>query len=169
MTTQLFTQPTPSTIAARLRALRKQRRLSLADVEILSKGSVKAVVMGSYERGTRALSVKRAIQLANLFDIPLAQLLSEIPPTESLCGETRIVFDLRKLRNRTTSHYAAECADITYFLSHIAAARSDWNGEVLSLRGSDLETIALMHKNSRASTLEWLERESLIIKGTNPL
>ena len=70
-----FSQPTPETVALRLRSIRKSRGWTLHDIETKSSGSIKAVVMGSYERGTRAISLARALELANLFAIPIADLL----------------------------------------------------------------------------------------------
>jgi transcriptional regulator with XRE-family HTH domain len=72
-----LTQPTPQSVANRLRSIRKSRGWTLHDVESKSDGSIKAVVMGSYERGTRAISLARALELANLFAIPIGDLLSD--------------------------------------------------------------------------------------------
>jgi len=46
-------------LGSRLRAVRSQQRLSLHGVERKSGGKWKAVVVGSYERGDRAVSVAR--------------------------------------------------------------------------------------------------------------
>ena len=47
-------------VGARLRAMRKQMRLSLQAVEAMSEQEFKASVLGAYERGERAISVPRA-------------------------------------------------------------------------------------------------------------
>ena len=44
-------------LGARLRAIRQQQGLSLQRVEQRSQGAWKAVVVGSYERGDRAVTV----------------------------------------------------------------------------------------------------------------
>ncbi len=75
--THAFTQPTTKSVAARIRSIRKSRSWTLHDIESKSNGSIKAVVMGSYERGTRAISLARALELANLFAIPIADLLGD--------------------------------------------------------------------------------------------
>ncbi len=49
--------------ADRLRIIRKSKGWSLQDVERNSNGKWKAVVIGSYERADRAISLKKAIQL----------------------------------------------------------------------------------------------------------
>jgi len=64
-------------VSAKLRALRRARGWSLMDVEIMSEGRLKAVVLGSYERGSRTLSVKRAREILELYGVPASQLFTE--------------------------------------------------------------------------------------------
>src|SRR5580700_12008047 len=66
-------------VGARLRVVRKQMRLSLQAVEAMSEQEFKASVLGAYERGERAISVPRLQRLAQLYDVPVDQLL---PPDE---------------------------------------------------------------------------------------
>ena len=47
------------TLGARLRAIRTQQGLSLHGVEEKSRGRWKAVVVGSYERGDRSVTVQK--------------------------------------------------------------------------------------------------------------
>ena len=51
-------------VGARLRSIRRQKHLSLQDVEASSKHEFKASVLGAYERGERAISVPRLQRLA---------------------------------------------------------------------------------------------------------
>src|ERR1700682_6524705 len=62
-------------VGSRLRAVRKQMRLSLQAVEAMSDQEFKASVLGAYERGERAISVPRLQRLAKLYDVPVDQLL----------------------------------------------------------------------------------------------
>src|SRR5581483_9670629 len=62
-------------LGVRLRAIRTQQHLSLQGVERNSDGRWKAVVVGSYERGDRAISVHRLAELAEFYGVPLAELL----------------------------------------------------------------------------------------------
>ena len=55
-----------------LRVIRKSKGLSLNKVELLSNGVHKAVVVGSYERGSRSISVDKLIKLAILYDVPVS-------------------------------------------------------------------------------------------------
>src|SRR5688572_5470919 len=62
-------------IGERLRSIRRQKRLSLQDVEALSAQEFKASVLGAYERGERAISVPRLLRLAQVYGVPAEQLL----------------------------------------------------------------------------------------------
>lgn len=62
-------------LGARLRAVRKQKRLSLQAVEASSEKEFKASVLGAYERGERAISVNRLQRLASFYKVPVDQLL----------------------------------------------------------------------------------------------
>lgn len=64
-------------VGARLRAVRKQKRLSLQAVEAMSNAEFKASVLGAYERGERSISVPRLQRLAGLYSVPVDQLLPQ--------------------------------------------------------------------------------------------
>src|SRR3954466_263807 len=62
-------------VGERLRAIRRQKGLSLQDVEASSDQEFKASVLGAYERGERAISVPRLQRLARFYAVPVDQLL----------------------------------------------------------------------------------------------
>ena len=62
-------------VGQRLRAIRRQKRLSLQEVEVTSTQEFKASVLGAYERGERAISVPRLRRLARFYNVPVDQLL----------------------------------------------------------------------------------------------
>ena len=62
-------------VGRRLRAIRQQHGLSLKGVEQRSRGRWKAVVVSSYERGDRAVSVQRLYELAEFYAVPITELL----------------------------------------------------------------------------------------------
>src|SRR5918994_2543374 len=62
-------------VGERLRSIRRQKGLSLHDVEARSGMEFKASVLGAYERGERAISVPRLLRLAELYRVPADQLL----------------------------------------------------------------------------------------------
>ena len=68
-------------LGARLRAIRTQQGLSLHGVEQKSQGRWKAVVVGSYERGDRAVTVQRLAELAHFYGVPVHELLPGGTPT----------------------------------------------------------------------------------------
>ena len=158
-----FTQPTTTTISARIRAQRRARSLTLQDIERLSNGRIKAVVMGSYERGSRAISLARTIEIANLFAIPISELIEESKNPER-GSDDQLVFDLRKLREISLAMTGSEISKINTFLSAICARRRDWNGEILTLRSTDLDTLTLVLSAPREKVQELLDRFQLVIK-----
>ena len=158
-----FTQPTTTTISARIRAQRKARSLTLQDIERLSNGRIKAVVMGSYERGSRAISLARTIEIANLFAIPISELIEE-PKNPERGSDGQLIFDLRKLREISLAVTGSEISKINAFLSAICARRRDWNGEILTLRSADLDTLTLVLSAPREKVQELLDRFQLVIK-----
>jgi len=156
----IFTQPTPESVAARLRTIRKSRGWTLHDIEDRTGGSIKAVVMGSYERGTRAISLARALELANLFAIPISDLLSE-PNLRNDENPQFRRFDQRRIGKLLSESDDERLGKLNNFLVAIAARRGDWNGEILSLRSTDLDTLTLILEMSQSSLIDWLRQENI--------
>jgi transcriptional regulator with XRE-family HTH domain len=156
----IFTQPTPESVAARLRTIRKSRGWTLHDIEDRSGGSIKAVVMGSYERGTRAISLARALELANLFAIPISDLLRE-PNLRNDENPHFKRFDQRRIGKLLSESEDERLGKLNNFLVAIAARRGDWNGEILSLRGTDLDTLTLILEMSQSQLTNWLMQENI--------
>src|SRR3954452_7095868 len=92
-------------VGDRLRLIRRQKRLSLQEVEAQSRQEFKASVLGAYERGERAISVPRLQRLARFYRVPVDQLLPfdqedepfEDDGTRRLEIETGAKIDLTKL------------------------------------------------------------------------
>src|SRR5207245_9243968 len=85
------------TLGARLRAIRTQQGLSLHGVEERSRGRWKAVVVGSYERGDRAVTVQKLAELAEFYGVPVSELLPEGRPSSAAEPATKIVLNLERL------------------------------------------------------------------------
>src|SRR5688572_1788664 len=83
-------------VGARLRAIRRQKRLSLQDVEAASSQEFKASVLGAYERGERAISVPRLQRLARFYRVPVDQLLpgDDGPDFGTRPGDGEVLIDL---------------------------------------------------------------------------
>ena len=154
-------------ICKSLREIRRVNSLSLSDVEELSNGALKAVVLGSYERGTRSLSVRRAIQIAHLYEVPLEVLLTGQSATRSYQVE-RTMIDLRRVRSLNGDMYPSDelskFESLRNYLKGITLMRNDWNGEVISLRGSDIPALALLAGGKYEDYLSWLSSADLIVK-----
>src|SRR3954462_11127208 len=86
-------------LGARLRAIRTQQGLSLHGVEEKSDGRWKAVVVGSYERGDRAVTVQRLAELADFYGVPVQALLPDAAPPGSSEPPPKLVLDLERLQS----------------------------------------------------------------------
>ncbi len=118
--------------------------------------------MGSYERGSRAISLARAIEIANLFEIPLSELIEE-PSKRNSGDEALLILDLRKLREVDSAKASEEIAKLRSFANAICAKRRDWNGEVLTLRSRDLDTLTLILEMTTLEVQELLKHSRLLI------
>src|SRR5438067_107888 len=96
-------------LGAKLRAIRTQQGLSLHGVEEKSQGRWKAVVVGSYERGDRALTVQRLAELADFYGVPINELLPDGAPTAAATEPPpRLVLDLERLGDMPVEHSVDE-------------------------------------------------------------
>ncbi len=128
-------------IGRRLRAIRKQKGLSLQEVEANSGQEFKASVLGAYERGERSLSLPRMQRLAAFYGVPVDQLLPPSdrsgPEASSRWANEGVSIDLAKLERADTSSEILE-----RFLKAIQIMRQDFNGRVLTIRRADLRLVA---------------------------
>ena len=150
-----------SRVGERLRAIRRQKRLSLQDVEAASRQEFKASVLGAYERGERAISVPRLQRLARFYSVPVDQLLPrdvgefgqpvddevidlsapESPtPRARFFDDERVTIDLTQV----DSLEGQERDMLTRYLGMIQVQRQDFNGRVLTIRNEDLRALACL-------------------------
>ena len=140
-------------LGAKLRAIRTQQGLSLHGVEDKSQGRWKAVVVGSYERGDRAVTVQRLSELAEFYGVPVGELLPQgIAPGGGSEPAARIVIDLEQLQQVP----ADQAAPLARYAATIQSQRGDYNGRVLSIRHEDLRSLAIMYDESPGSLTEQL-------------
>ena len=147
-------------VGQRLRAIRKQKGLSLQEVEAASGHEFKASVLGAYERGERIISVPRLQRLAGYYNVPVDQLLptpgepgspaaaahagadgvSEVerPPSRNTPTTHKVTFDLTRFRDVQDP----ELDMVRSYLNTIQVMRQDFNGRVLTIRGDDIRAIA---------------------------
>jgi transcriptional regulator with XRE-family HTH domain len=143
-------------VGSRLRAIRKQKRLSLQEVEASSGQEFKASVLGAYERGERAISVPRLQRLARFYNVPVDQLLprddADLGPDSVIDLERGAVLaarsnddgpvtiDLVRLEGLGTP----EAQVLGRYLGMIQVQRGDFNGRMLTVRRDDLRAIACL-------------------------
>lgn len=134
-------------VGRRLRAIRRQQRLSLEEVEERSTGRWSASAIGAYERGYRTLGLGRLRELAEFYNVPISVLVGEadqhVARADRHAGDAagggsgyeRVVLDLVAL------HDVADAAPVARYADAIAVERGDFNGRVLSLRREDLRVL----------------------------
>ncbi len=147
-------------IGARLRRVRHQQGLSLADVQTQSEGRWKAVVVGAYERGDRSITVARLADLASFYDVPLADLLPD-PAAAAQLEDDRVTLDLAAL---DAAPARTELTVLARYASHVARNRGDHNGRVLTLRAGDLETVALVVDMTGSQLRERLKEHRVLFR-----
>ncbi|MDQ1395679.1 MAG: hypothetical protein QOG64_938 [Acidimicrobiaceae bacterium] len=157
-------------VGERLRAVRKQKHLSLQAVEASSHQEFKASVLGAYERGERAISVPRLQRLARYYNVPVDQLLprdlgpepawgddidlradeqegGEVRRRLTENGDDRVTIDLTRLEELA----APERDLLSRYLGMIQVQRQDFNGRMLTIRSEDLRAIACLFETSAES------------------
>ena len=158
-------------VGERLRAVRKQKNMSLQGVEAASDQEFKASVLGAYERGERAISVPRLQRLADFYNVPVDQLLprdlvgalaarsagseAAAPTADEEFGSRagmdepgeKVTIDLTRLE----SSAGPEPDLLRRYLAMIQVQRQDFNGRVLTIRGEDVRAIALLFDTTAES------------------
>jgi transcriptional regulator with XRE-family HTH domain len=139
-----------------LRLVRRQRHLSLQDVEAASDHEFKASVLGAYERGERAISTPRLQRLARLYRVPVDQMVPNdepgmAPPTgdEQDVGPAAHSAHTHRADRPLTINLAAlaqlgehKGEMLARYLRTIEVQRGDYNGRILTIRRDDLTAIA---------------------------
>ena len=142
--------------ADRLRIIRKSKGWSLQDVERNSNGKWKAVVIGSYERSDRSISLRKAISLMEFYQVPISELFPEISPE----AEARsISINQAKLAVDQSSNSES----LRKFTKSIGDRRKDWNGKLLTIRANDLQFLTLLLGLNESATLDYLAEADLLI------
>ena len=141
--------------AEQLRAIRKSKGWSLQDVEDHSNGKWKAVVVGSYERSDRAISLKKAIALMDFYQVPISELFPESIP--KIIARS-ITLDLAKI-NASLMPQTEKLRNFTRVLSN---RRKDWNGYILTIRDNDLAFLSLLLNLDEVATLDYLREAEFL-------
>jgi transcriptional regulator with XRE-family HTH domain len=142
-------------VGERLRAIRRQKRLSLQEVEAKSRQEFKASVLGAYERGERAISVPRLQRLARFYSVPVDQLLPmDEGPDFGVETSASVTIDLTERPQRAPGAPVTidltrleqlrgpEADMLSRYLTMIQVKRQDFNGRVLTIRRDDHQALA---------------------------
>ena len=127
---------------------------------------MKVAALGSYERCDRTISLERAIELADIFGVPLTYLVCAPKSESASTSSAGVMINLRRTRllaENPSAENVGAIQTLSIFLMWMAGRRNDWNGEVMSLRQSDLNTIALMTFMTEKNVLEWLTVNKLLV------
>ena len=161
-------------LGERIRVIRRQKRLSLQDVEARSEAEFKASVLGAYERGERAVSVPRLHRLAEFYDVPVDQLLpaADVEVVVEGVGEEspawlpgqKVVIDLVAMVDAV----GPEVELIRRYLGIIQVKRQDFNGRVLTIRQDDLQALAAILATSVDDAAPRLAEMGLLRPATSP-
>ena len=150
-------------VGDRLRAIRRQKGMSLQDAEEASAQEFKASVLGAYERGERSISVPRLQRLARFYNVPVDQLLprdmgpdaawapmgdgsaeGEEPISDGrirrLEEDEKVTIDLTNL----DAVGGPERDLLRRYLSMIQVQRQDFNGRMLTIRSDDVRAIGCL-------------------------
>ena len=132
-------------VGERLRSIRRQKGLSLHDVEARSSMEFKASVLGAYERGERAISVPRLLRLAEIYEVPADQLLPRrrrrrVNLTERDDRVRGRVHDRPRATARARRPRGVGAVARTP--TTIQLQRQDFNGRLLTIRRDDLRVLA---------------------------
>ena len=147
-------------LGGRLRAIRQQQGLTLQQVEEASSGKWKAVVVGSYERGDRAVSVAKLAELSEFYNVPVSELLpKEDVGKQAAATPSKVMLDLRRL---SRSDLDPDLRPISRFAHTIQLQRGDFNGNVLTIRGEDLRALSVIYGTDPQDLVIRLEDEGVL-------
>jgi transcriptional regulator with XRE-family HTH domain len=146
-------------LGRRLRAIRQQQGLSLHGVQSKSEGRWKAVVIGSYERGDRSITAQRLAELADFYGVPVTQLLPGGKPAQTdLPVRRRLVINLEELHRVPPDR----AGPLLRYTAAIQEQRGDYNGRVLTIRDTDVSSLALLYDETPAVLTQRLDSWGLI-------
>jgi transcriptional regulator with XRE-family HTH domain len=110
-------------------------------VEERSRGRWKAVVVGSYERGDRSVTVQKLAELAGFYGVPPLELLPGDVPRTALVSSPKLVINLERMAQLP----ADQVGPLARYVATIQRQRGDYNGRVLSLRHEDLRVLMVIY------------------------
>lgn len=132
-------------IGRRLRGIRHQQDLTLADVETRTDGRFTAAAVGSWERAGRAITTAKLVELADFYGVPAGQLFPDSHRTPSAADGRHpdrlqtVTVDLPAIKR--ARHPASPV--IVRYVDHIRQQRDD-HATHISIRRDDLTKLAAL-------------------------
>lgn len=149
-------------VGKRLRKIRMQNNLSLKEVEKSTKGSVKASILGAYERGERVISIPRLYELAGFYNVPIDYLIgngeveAQQKSAKAVVGGIKInLVNLNKLPEKDVSL-------LKNYIGGIRKQREDFNVEVITIRQDDLKMLAALYQTDISNINSKLKKLNLV-------
>lgn len=156
-----------------LRTARSRRGLTLHEVEAASAGEFKAASLSAYERGERAISVRRLLRIAEVYQTSIDELLPslDVPSVvihgrvthtsrgdeAALEGPPRVRLDLERLEQMNGPGWE-QMKNVVHAIQQRRKGRS---ARYLVLRGEDLWVVGAIFGTTPRGVLPLLEREAL--------
>lgn len=129
-------------VGERMRAIRRQRGLSLHDVERVSADEFKASVVGAYERGERSISVPRLERLAAVYQVPVEHLLPRGDTGRDASPSAGPSYSLAIDMVRLCELPGEAAQSLARYVRSIQVQRTEVATRAVRLRGDDTRAVA---------------------------
>jgi transcriptional regulator with XRE-family HTH domain len=147
-----------SQLGERLREARTGKRWSRGDVERLSAGRWTATVIGTYERAERMLTAVNLFRLADLYGVPVENLIGCDPPQQQLVQVRElIVIDTRRLQASPDWPWLAQ------FARGVQLVRAGRKRRYLRLRRRDVPRLAAIYSETVDRLLADLAEAEILV------
>jgi len=154
----------PVRLGQQLRKIRTANQLSLKQVEKISKGRFKASIVGSYERGERAVSAYRLMELASLYGVSGAYLVTEAATPCRRRGRHDPDAGIRINLERVSQIGKEGYRDLKTYIDSIKMARDDPSSTILTLRDQDLPNLSAAMGIPTKETLDVMDELQLLVR-----
>ena len=150
-------------LGARLRAVRRQHGMTLRQVHQRSGNRWSTVVLGSYERADRAMSVTTLADLAAFYGMATEDLLPTDPTSaQPHHADRKLTIDLQRIPT-LPGRLAGPLARYTAAIQH---QRHSHTGAALTIRDQDLQTLAVIYDTDPHTLTETLTHWGVLADDT---
>jgi transcriptional regulator with XRE-family HTH domain len=133
-----FVQISREVLGGVIRRARLNAKLTRSQLQRATRGRFTPTAIGGYERGERAISVVRFVELSYAIGIAPEELLAQVLDDASPRARRPLTIDLTRLHGTEPTVRDA----VAGFAQHMKVRRSDFLTDVLTLRAGDLVVVA---------------------------